>query len=93
MNYRVAKATEFLTWTMDMEHGKFRKHLRRMRLISEPIGKWCDLEDETAKHILFACPAHTLKRLGAFGTAIIDVDMAGRHLLETVLIFIDQLDW
>ncbi|XP_073975348.1 uncharacterized protein isoform X2 [Rhodnius prolixus] len=50
-------------------HGRFRKHLRKVGLISsEPLCRLCHEEEETASHLLFDCVAIERLRYETFGT-------------------------
>ena len=47
-------------------HGKFKKHLHNMKLVTSPTCKFCDKE-ETAEHIMCQCDAYALIRLRTLG--------------------------
>ena len=53
-------------------HGNFRKHLHRMRLAESPFCGGCELEDETAFHIICECPSFSLLRIRTFGQPMLD---------------------
>lgn len=61
-----------------------------MGLISEITCGWCDLEDEIVEHKNLACPALSVKRLGAFGASFIDVDTVRRQLFYVKVYLTDK---
>lgn len=68
-------------------HGPFRRHLARMFVIQDTNCRFCELEDETAEHILCYCPCFWRERLEAFGSTFLDVSEVSNVELQSVLKF------
>lgn len=65
---RVQLATALLTG-----HGPFRAHLARLGVATENTScRHCGMEEESARHLLLACPALWSKRLEHLGFALED---------------------
>ncbi|KAG8314131.1 hypothetical protein J6590_099355 [Homalodisca vitripennis] len=48
-----------------MEDGHMRKHLHRVCILREDrLCRMCDEQEETAEHLLFDCPAFSIRRRG-----------------------------
>ena len=48
-------------------HGPFKSHLKKMNLIPDATCRFCNLDDETAEHILCECEALAFKRQQILG--------------------------
>lgn len=52
-------------------HGHFNKHLHTMGLVTSPCCSYCEMEDETAIHILTNCPCLMMRRLQLLGAGLL----------------------
>jgi hypothetical protein len=48
-------------------HGKFRYHLKKMKLTEDDVCRFCGIEPETAEHLLCSCTALQNCRYRFFG--------------------------
>jgi hypothetical protein len=74
---------ERMRWTIGVftGHGKFRYHLKKIKLIDDDTCRYCDMEEESAEHIICHCDRLMHKRFYAFGNHYLDPpDMSGYKL-------------
>lgn len=74
-------------------HCRLNKHMYRMGLVADPTCRGCNLEDETAEHILCECPALAQIRGSMLGDFWPDMASIRSTPLASILKFIERVGW
>ncbi len=72
-------------------HGKFRYHLKKMKLLEDDYCRYCNLDSETAEHILCDCEALQNKRLRILYNAFPDPLYFQGVQIATVIRFLKEI--
>ena len=74
-------------------HNILNYHLNKIGIVSNPNCRKCDLEPETARHIVCTCPALKKLRTKHLGDFYLTPEEQRKLNLADILSFITAIDW